>query len=85
VDELCGFIYAVALVRPQRLNEMKAKSVTKKMKQKSFAAAVSREDIHEGVGLLDIELSEHITHCITALQGIASEIDLVVPDASDPS
>ena len=85
VDELCGFIYAAALVRPQRLNGMKAKSITKKMKQKSFAAAVSREDIHEGVSLLKIELSEHINHCITALQDIASEIDLVAPDTADPS
>src|SRR3712207_9003340 len=45
VDELSGFIVAVALMRPEGLDGLKAKSVRKKMKQKSFAAAVSREDI----------------------------------------
>jgi len=40
-DELCGFIYAAALVRPQRLEGMQAKSITKKLKQPSFAVAVS--------------------------------------------
>src|SRR5215831_5914574 len=45
VDELCGFITAVAYVRPERLDGMAASSVLKKMKQKSFAAAVRREDI----------------------------------------
>ena len=47
-DELCGFITACALVRPQRLEGLDAKSVRKKMKQASFAAAVKREDITNG-------------------------------------
>ena len=76
VDELCGLIYAAALVRPERLTGLKAKSIVKKLKQKSFAAAVSREDIHEGAGLIDVPLNEHIEHCITALQTIAEKIDL---------
>ena len=48
VDELSGFIIACALVRPERLEGLRAKSVRKKMKQKSFAASVSREDITRG-------------------------------------
>lgn len=74
VDELCGFITAVAYVRPERLTGMTAASVRKKMKQKSFAAAVKREDIEHGAALLELPLDEHITQVITALQGVAREL-----------
>ena len=76
-DELSGFIYATALIRPQRLTDMKPKSIIKKLKQKSFAAAVSREDIHEGAELLGLELSEHIANCIEAISGIAQDVGLL--------
>ncbi len=76
VDELCGFITAVALMRPDKLVGMTAKSVKKKMKQKSFAAAVSRDDITTGAELLELSLDEHINHTIQALQSIAPELDL---------
>ena len=72
VDELCGFIMAVAYVRPERLNGMAASSVKKKLKQKSFAAAVNRADIGKGAELLGLPLDEHITQVITAMQGIAA-------------
>lgn len=75
-DELCGFIYAAALVRPEKLDGMKPKSITKKMKQKAFAAAVSRDDIREGAGLIELPLDEHIANCIEALCSIRDEIDL---------
>ncbi len=76
VDELCGFIHACALVRPERLKGMKAKSVKKKMKQPSFAAAVSRDDINKGAELLGIPLDEHIEECIQALSTVAAELGL---------
>ena len=76
VDELCGFTTAVALMRPEKLVGMAAKSVKKKMKQKSFAAAVSRDDILNGAELLELSLDEHINHTIQALQSIASELDM---------
>src|SRR5262245_58257092 len=76
VDELCGFITAVAYVRPEKLAGMMASSVRKKMKQKSFAAAVKREDIEKGASLLGLQLDEHITHVITAMQGIAENLGL---------
>ena len=82
VDELCGFIYAAALVRPDRLAGMKAKSIRKKMKQKSFAAAVSREDIAAGAELLDIPLDEHINECIAAM---SAETDALALSPSDSS
>ncbi|MDP6110797.1 MAG: HDIG domain-containing protein [Planctomycetota bacterium] len=76
VDELCGFITAVAYVRPEKLNGMTAKSVRKKMKQKSFAAAVKREDITDGAELLGLEVAEHITNVIQAMQRVAGELGL---------
>ncbi len=75
-DELAGFITAVALVRPQRLQGLKAKSVRKKMKQKSFAANVSREDIIRGAEDLGVELNEHIQFVIDAMAQVADRLGL---------
>lgn len=76
-DELCGFITACALVRPTRLEGLEAKSVRKKLKQVSFAAAVNRDDITRGAADLGVDLDEHIQFCIAALQGIAGELELL--------
>lgn len=77
VDELCGLITAVALVRPaKKLAEVTVKSVRKKMKDKAFARNVNRDEILEGAQLLEIELNEHIERVISALQGIADELGL---------
>ena len=75
-DELAGFITAVAKVRPEGIRGLKSSSVTKKLKQKSFAAAVNRDDITRGAADLGIELDEHIQFVIDALQPIAAELDL---------
>jgi putative nucleotidyltransferase with HDIG domain len=75
-DELCGFITACALLRPTRLEGMKAKSVRKKMKQASFAAAVNRDDIINGAADLHVDLNEHIDFCIAAMSEIAETIGL---------
>jgi putative nucleotidyltransferase with HDIG domain len=76
VDELCGFVTAVAYVRPEKLTGMTASSVRKKMKQKSFAAAVKREDIAKGAELLGLPLDDHIAHVISAMQGVAKGLGL---------
>ena len=77
VDELAGFIVGVALSRPNKtLAEVEVKSVRKKMKQKAFCAAVSREDIILGAEELEIELDEHIGNVLKAMQGIAEELGL---------
>ncbi len=76
VDELCGFLTAAALVRPERLHGMKPKSVKKKLKTKSFAASVSRDEIRKGAELIGLELDEHINHCIAAMQAVAGELGL---------
>ncbi len=67
-DELTGFIIACARVRPDGLKGLTAKSVKKKLKQKSFAAKVDREEITTGVALLGKELGEHIDFIIGVLQ-----------------
>ena len=68
VDELSGFIVACAMVRP------KAKSVRKKMKQKSFAAAVNRDDIVSGAEELGVDLNEHIEFVAGALGERSDEL-----------
>lgn len=71
VDELAGFIVACSKVRPNGISDMKAKSVVKKLKDKAFAAAVSREDINLGIDELGVDRSEHIQKCIEAIKGEA--------------
>ena len=69
VDELCGFLTAVALVREsKKIADVKVKSVKKKLKSKGFAAGVSREDIHLGVEELGVSLDDHIAFLLKALQ-----------------
>ncbi len=77
VDELCGFITAVTYVRPnKKLNEVKVKSVKKKMKDKAFARQVNRDEIREGAEQLGISLEEHIEFVITAMQSISDDLGL---------
>jgi predicted hydrolase (HD superfamily) len=80
VDELAGFITAVAYVRPTRLEGMTPKSVRKKLKDRAFAAAVSRDDIHQGAEELGVELGEHIARVIAGMQHDAQRLGLG-PDA----
>jgi putative nucleotidyltransferase with HDIG domain len=67
VDELCGFVLAVAYVRPEGLDGMTPKSVKKKLRQPSFAAAVSREDLRRGAEELGVDFDEHVAFVIGAL------------------
>ena len=60
---------------------MKAKSVRKKMKQVSFAAAINRDDILRGAEDLGVDLNEHIDFCISAMQSIAGDLGLVVRES----
>src|SRR5579875_884549 len=67
VDELSGFVLACAYVRPEGLVGMTPKSVKKKLKQPSFAAAVSREDLRRGAEELGVDFDEHVAFVIEAL------------------
>ena len=76
-DELAGFITAVALIKPSKsLNEVNAKSVRKRMKDKAFARSVSREDIVNGAAEMGVDLDEHITFCVEAMKTIAERLGL---------
>jgi putative nucleotidyltransferase with HDIG domain len=76
-DELCGFLVACALVRPDKsLDNLEVKSVKKKLKDKAFARSVNREDIHQGVAELGVDLDEHIRFVIDALRPAQEEIGL---------
>ena len=76
VDELAGFLTACAYVRPEGLEGLKAKSVKKKMKQKSFAASVNREDIIRGAEDLEVDLNEHIEFVAGAMREHADALGL---------
>jgi putative nucleotidyltransferase with HDIG domain len=76
VDELSGFILACAFVRPEGIHGLTPKSVRKKLKQPSFAAAVNREDIARGAQELGVELDELITEVVAALEPLAGELGL---------
>jgi putative nucleotidyltransferase with HDIG domain len=82
VDELSGFLLAVAYVRPEGLVGMTPKSVKKKMKQPSFAAAVNRDDLVSGAAELEIDFDEHLRIVIAAL---TERRDELLPTASADS
>ena len=68
VDELAGFIVACAKVRPNGMADLEPRSVKKKLKDKAFAAAVSRDDIAKGIAELGIDETLHIQNCIDAIR-----------------
>ncbi len=77
VDELTGLIIAVALVRPSRnIADVQLQSIKKKWRDKVFAAGVNRQDIEQGAADLGVELWEHVTIVLTAMQEIAAELGL---------
>lgn len=76
-DELTGFIYAAALIRPTKIEGMTAKSVLKKLKTKSFAASVDRQEVRKGAELIGWELRQLIEFIIPALQEHKEELKLV--------
>ncbi|MDX1629605.1 MAG: HD domain-containing protein [Fulvivirga sp.] len=75
-DELTGFIIACCHVRPEGIDTLTPKSVKKKLKQKSFAAKVERDEIEKGVELLGIDLTSHISFIISTLKENKQELDI---------
>tara|TARA_B000000460_G_scaffold203334_1_gene150106 strand:- start:14 stop:511 length:498 start_codon:yes stop_codon:yes gene_type:complete len=79
-DELSGLVYACCLVRPTGIDDLAPKSVTKKLKDKAFAAGVNRNDVARGVELLGIERSEHIQNVIDGMRTIADVLEIRAED-----
>jgi putative nucleotidyltransferase with HDIG domain len=76
VDELSGFISAVAYVRPQGIHGMTPKSVKKKLKQPSFAAGVHRDDVRSGAEDFGVDFDEHVAFVIAAMEEHAGALGL---------
>lgn len=76
VDEMASFIIAVALMRPTQLDGLKAKSVKKKMKTKTFAKAVDREELIASVEVLGVEFAEHVDTIVKGLMEHEAKIQL---------
>ena len=79
-DELSGFIHACGLVRPDGIETLEPKSVKKKLKQPSFAAAVNRDDVRGGADELGMDFDEHVAFVIAALEARADELGLEGPE-----
>ena len=76
VDELSGFVTAVALVRPTGIHGMTPKSVKKKMKTPAFAAAVNRDEMRSAAEELGVDFDEHVATVIAAMEERATELGL---------
>jgi len=76
VDELSGLVVAVALVHPNKLEDVKVRSVKKKLKDSSFARGVNRDDIYKGIEELGVDTDEHFQLVIEALKSIKDELGL---------
>jgi putative nucleotidyltransferase with HDIG domain len=81
-DELSGLVFACCLVRPTGIDDLKPKSVVKKLKDKTFAAGVSRDEVAHGIELLGLERSEHIQNVIEGLREVAEELGIRGEDLS---
>jgi putative nucleotidyltransferase with HDIG domain len=81
-DEITGLITAAALVRPSKsVMDLEAKSVLKKMKDRAFAAGVSREEVRSAVDALGVDLKEHVQFVIEAMRSVADELGLGMEEA----
>lgn len=81
-DELSGLVFATCLVRPTGIDDLKPKSVTKKLKDKQFAAGVSRDEVAKGIELIGLERAEHIQNVIDGLRTVAETLEIRGEDVS---
>lgn len=75
-DEITGLIVATSLVRPNGIDDLKPRSVKKKMKDKAFAAGVDRDDVRHGAELIGADFTEHVQKVIDAMRGIADVLGI---------
>jgi putative nucleotidyltransferase with HDIG domain len=81
-DELSGLVFATCLVRPSGIDDLTPKSVTKKLKDRAFAAGVSREEVERGVALIGAERGAHIQNVIDGLRAVAADLEIRGQDVS---
>lgn len=79
-DELSGLVYACCLVRPNGIDDLKPRSVVKKLKDKAFAAGVDRDDVARGMELIGLERNEHIQNVIDGMRAVAKDLGVRAED-----
>jgi predicted hydrolase (HD superfamily) len=84
-DELTGLVMACCFVRPDGIRSLTPASVKKKLKDKSFAAKVDRDEVKAGVELLGVDLGDHIQLIIDALTPLAAQLGIAGRESTDPS
>lgn len=75
-DEITGLVTTTALVRPTGIDDLKPKSVRKKMKDPTFARGVDRGDVERGAALMGVDMNDHIQKVIDAMRAIADDLGL---------
>ncbi len=75
-DELTGLVHAACLVRPNGIDDLKPKSVVKKLKDRAFAAGVDREQVARGIELIGLERNEHIQNVIEGMREVAATLGI---------
>jgi putative nucleotidyltransferase with HDIG domain len=75
-DELSGLVFACCLVRPNGIDDLEPKSVVKKLKDKTFAQGVSRDDVAYGIELIGLERNEHIRNVIDGMRAVGAELGI---------
>ncbi len=85
-DEMAGFVTAAALIRPSKsLLDLEAKSVVKRMKEKAFARAVSRDDLRRGAEEIGVPLDTHVANVIAFMREQADALGLRGGSEQPPS
>lgn len=79
-DELSGLVYACCLVRPNGIDDLVPKSVTKKLKDKAFAAGVDRDQVARGLELIGLDRAEHIQNVIDGMRAVAADLGIRAVD-----
>ncbi len=75
-DEVSGLVHACCLVRPSGIDDLTPKSVVKKLKDRAFAAGVSREQVEHGIELIGLERNVHFQNVIDGMRSIAAELEI---------
>ena len=75
-DELSGLVYACCLVRPNGIDDLKPRSVVKKLKDKAFAAGVDRDQVARGIELVGLDRAEHIQNVIDGMREVAEILEI---------
>ena len=75
-DELSGLVYAACLMRPNGIDDIKPKSVVKKIKDKAFAAGEDREQVARGIELIGLERNEHIQNVVDGMREVAEVLGI---------